>query len=92
MDGAPVVAGVELAQGKARTSALFKRPSGDLENAVNGGRPAALSAGLVMMKGAQPIIVDGQVIGAIGVSADTPAHDDEIALAALATLSRQATQ
>ncbi|MEX5612751.1 heme-binding protein, partial [Pseudomonas protegens] len=31
MDGAPVVAGVELAQGKARTSALFKRPSGDLE-------------------------------------------------------------
>ena len=47
---------------------------------------------LVMMKGAQPIIVDGQVIGAIGVSADTPAHDDEIALAALAILSRQATQ
>jgi len=32
------------------------------------------------------------VIGAIGVSADTPANDDEIALAALATLSRQATQ
>ncbi|QIH09396.1 MULTISPECIES: heme-binding protein [unclassified Pseudomonas] len=89
MDGAPVVAGIELAQGKARTSALFRRPSGDLENAINGGRPAALSAGLLMMKGAQPIIVDGQVIGAIGVSADTPAHDDEIALAALATLNRQ---
>jgi len=89
MDDAPVVAGIELAQGKARTSALFKRPSADLENAVNGARPAALSAGLVMMKGAQPIIVDGQVIGAIGVSADTPAHDDEIALAALATLSRR---
>ncbi|MCE4057260.1 GlcG/HbpS family heme-binding protein [Pseudomonas sp. Au-Pse12] len=89
MDDAPVVAGIELAQGKARTSALFKRPSADLENAINGARPAALSAGLVMMKGAQPIIVDGQVIGAIGVSADTPAHDDEIALAALATLSRR---
>ncbi|NWC95969.1 MULTISPECIES: heme-binding protein [unclassified Pseudomonas] len=81
MDGAPVVAGIELAQGKARTSALFKRPSADLENAINGGRQAALSAGLLMMKGAQPIILEGQVVGAIGISADTPAHDDEIALA-----------
>jgi glc operon protein GlcG len=89
MDGAPVVAGIELAQGKARTSALFKRPSGDLENAINGGRQAAITAGLLMMKGAQPIIVDGQVIGAIGVSADTPAHDDEIALAALAALPQR---
>lgn len=89
MDGAPVVAGMELAQGKARTSALFRRPSGDLENAINGGRPAALSAGLMMMKGAQPIVLEGQVVGAIGVSADTPAHDDEIALAALASLGRQ---
>ena len=86
MDGAPVVAGIELAQGKARTSALFKRPSGDLENAINGGRQAAITAGLLMMKGAQPIIVEGQVIGAIGISADTPAHDDEIALAAVAAV------
>lgn len=35
------------------------------------------------------VIVDGQVIGAIGVSADTPAHDDEIALAALAALPQR---
>ena len=90
MNGAPVVAGIQLAEGKARTSALFKRPSGDLENAVNGGRQAALSAGLVMMKGAQPIRLEGQVIGAIGISADTPAHDDEIALAAIAALPSQA--
>lgn len=86
MDGAPVVAGIELAQGKARTSALFKRPSGDLENAINGGRQAAITAGLLMMKGAQPIVVEGQVIGAIGISADIPAHDDEIALAAIAAV------
>ncbi|WDH20555.1 GlcG/HbpS family heme-binding protein [Pseudomonas chlororaphis] len=89
MDGAPVVAGIELAQGKARTSALFKRPSGDLENAINGGRQAAITSGLLMMKGAQPIRVDGQVIGAIGISADTPAHDDEIAQAALAALGQR---
>ncbi|OLY72968.1 glcG protein [Pseudomonas sp. ATCC PTA-122608] len=86
MDGAPVVAGIELAQGKARTSALFKRPSADLENAINGGRQAAVTAGLLMMKGAQPIILEGQVVGAIGISADTPAHDDEIALAAVASV------
>lgn len=86
MDGAPVVAGIELAQGKARTSALFKRPSGDLENAINNGRPAAITAGLLMMKGAQPIILEGRVVGAIGISADTPAHDDEIALAAVASV------
>ncbi|OLF53320.1 GlcG/HbpS family heme-binding protein [Pseudomonas chlororaphis] len=89
MDGAPVVAGIELAQGKARTSALFKRPSGDLENAINSGRQAAITSGLLMMKGAQPIRVDGQVVGAIGISADTPAHDDEIAQAALAVMSQR---
>lgn len=87
MDGAPVVAGFDLAQGKARTAALFKRPSDDLEKAVNGGRFAAVTAGLVMMKGGQPITRNGQVIGGIGVSADTPAHDDEIALAALGALA-----
>jgi len=91
MDGAPVVAGIKLAEGKARTSALFKRPSGDLENAINGGRQAAITSGLLMMKGAQPIIVDGLVIGAIGVSADTPAHDDEIALAAIAAMPKIVT-
>jgi glc operon protein GlcG len=83
MDGAPVVAGTELANGKARTAALFKRPTDDLETAVNSGRIAAVTAGLVMMKGGQPIKQGDQVIGAVGISADTPAHDDEIALAAL---------
>ncbi|KAF1005038.1 MAG: hypothetical protein GAK32_02712 [Pseudomonas fluorescens] len=82
MDGAPVVAGVELAQGKARTSALFKRPSSDLETAINSGRQAAITAGLLM----RPIILEGQVVGAIGISADTPAHDDEIARAAIAAV------
>ena len=86
MDGAPVVAGIALARGKARTSALFKRPSADLENAINSARPAAITAGLLMMKGAQPIILEGQVVGAIGISADTPAHDDEIAVAAVAAV------
>jgi glc operon protein GlcG len=67
MDNAALVAGVELAPGKARTAALFKRPSQALEDAINNGRIAATTArGFVLMKGALPIIVDGQVIGAIG--------------------------
>lgn len=84
MDNAPVVAGIELAQAKAKSAAIFKRGSDDLEASVNHGRAAALSSGFVMMKGAQPIKSGGTVIGAIGISGDTPEHDSEIALAALA--------
>lgn len=83
MEGAPVTAGTQLAEGKARTAAVFKRPSGDLENAINKGRGAAVTAGFLMMQGGRPVVVDGVVIGAVGISADTPAHDDEIAQEAL---------
>lgn len=83
MDGAPVVAGIELAQGKAKTAAIFKRSSGDLETSVNSGRAAAITSGFVMMKGGLPVKSKGVVVGAIGVSGDTPDHDIRIAMAAL---------
>lgn len=88
MDDAAVPAGVELAPGKARTAALFRRPSGVLEDAINSGRrPAALSArGFVLMRGGVPINVNGRIVGAIGVSADIPEHDEMIANAGLASL------
>ena len=87
MDGAAVPAGVELAPGKARTAALFRRPTGALEDAVNGQRPAAITArGFVLMRGGLPLVVNGQTVGAIGVSADTPQHDEEIAQAGVAAL------
>jgi glc operon protein GlcG len=86
MDHAALIAGVELAPGKARSAALFKKPTQALEEAVNGGRVAATTAGFVEMKGGYPIVVDGEVIGAIGVSADTPDHDAQIAQAGLAAL------
>jgi glc operon protein GlcG len=88
MDDAAVPGGVDLAPGKARTAALFRRPSGALEDAINGKRPAALSArGFVLMRGGEPISVGGQIVGAIGVSADTPDHDEVIAKAGLAALT-----
>lgn len=86
MDNAPVLAGVELAPGKARTAALFRHPSGALEDAANV-RPALLSSGFVLMQGGLPIKVDGQVIGAIGVSSDSPQHDEDIAKAGIAVLN-----
>jgi glc operon protein GlcG len=89
MDNAAYVASVELAPGKARTAALFKRPSMDLEEAVNHGRFAAVTArDFILMQGGLPIVVDGQVIGGIGASFDTPEHDVEIAQAGLSALGR----
>jgi glc operon protein GlcG len=89
MDDAAVPGGVYLAPGKARTAALFRRPSSALEDAINGHRPAAATArGFVMMAGGLPITVDQQIVGAIGVSADTPDHDVVIAKAGLSALEK----
>jgi len=83
---------VELAPGKARTAALFKKPSQALEDAINDGRIAAVTAhGYIEMQGGLPIVVDGQVIGGIGASFDTPEHDVQIARAGLAALNRWTT-
>jgi glc operon protein GlcG len=89
MDHAAYVASVDLAPGKARTAELFKKPSQALEDAINHGRIAAVTAhGFVEMQGGLPIVVDGEVIGAIGASFDTPEHDVAIAQAGLAALAR----
>jgi glc operon protein GlcG len=87
MDHAAYLASVELAPGKARTAALFKKPSQALEDAINHGRVAAVTAqGFTEMQGGLPIVVDGEVIGAIGASFDTPEHDVQIAQAGLAAV------
>jgi glc operon protein GlcG len=89
MDNAAVPGGVDLAPGKARTAALFRRPTSALEAAINGPRAAAITArGFVMMTGGVPIVEGGQIVGAIGVSADTPEHDELIAKAGIAALAQ----
>jgi glc operon protein GlcG len=88
MDNAAFIASVELAPGKARTAALFKKPSQALEDAINHGRTAAVTArGFIEMQGGLPIVVDGQVIGGIGASFATPEDDVKIANAGLAALT-----
>jgi glc operon protein GlcG len=77
------VASVDVGIAKARTAAIFRRPSGDFEDQVKNGRIAALALpGAVALKGGVPIIVDGKVIGAIGVSGNSPQEDEDIARAA----------
>jgi glc operon protein GlcG len=89
MDHAALTAGVDLATGKARAAALFKKPSQALEEAINRGRFAAITArGFVEMQGALPVMVDGEVVGAIGASFDTPEHDAQVAQAGLAALGQ----
>jgi len=81
MDDAQV-ASVNVGIGKARTAAIYRRPSKVFEDQVANGRIAALAlADATPLQGGVPVTVNGQVVGAIGVSGDTPQVDEEIALA-----------
>ena len=79
------VASVEVAIGKARTAAIFRRPSKVFEDQVKNGRVAALALpGATPLQGGIPITVEGKVVGAIGASGNSPQEDQEIALAGAA--------
>ena len=82
---------VETAIGKARAAVAFKRPTRLLEEMVNAGRTAFLSApgGMCLMQGGLPIEVDGQIIGAIGVSGVKASDDEVIALAGVRVLKAE---
>ena len=79
---------IVVAQEKARSAALFKRPTKAFSDAVTAGRVAVISLpGALPIEGGVPIVVQGRIIGALGVSGGTSEQDGEIAAAALATLS-----
>jgi len=79
------VASVEVGIGKARTAAIFRRPSKDFEDQIKEGRVAALALpGATPLQGGVPIILDGKVIGAIGVSGESPKDDEDVAKAGAA--------
>lgn len=87
------VASVNVGIDKARTAAIYRRPSKVFEDQVKNGRVSALSLhGAVALQGGVPIIVNGHVIGAIGVSGETPQQDEDIAVtgaAVAASFTRQ---
>jgi glc operon protein GlcG len=81
------VASVEVGIGKARTAAIFRRPSKVFEDQIREGRVAALALpGATPLQGGVPLEVNGRVVGAIGVSGNTPQEDEDIAKAGAAAL------
>lgn len=76
-------AGANISIGKAKTAAMFKRPTKVFEDIVNKGRTTMVALqDFTPLQGGVPILVDGQIVGAIGVSGAASAEqDEEIALA-----------
>lgn len=85
------IGSIDVAIGKARTANNFKRPTKAFEDAIGGGGVGArvLSLpGAITIDGGEPIIVDGKIIGGIGVSGVQASQDDEVAKAGLASLTK----
>jgi uncharacterized protein GlcG (DUF336 family) len=80
------VASVDVGIGKARTAAIFRRPSKDFEDQIKSGRVASLVLpGATPLQGGIPLAFNGKVVGAIGVSGNTPQEDEDIAKAGAAS-------
>lgn len=77
-------AGANISIGKARTAALFQKPTRVFEDIIRSGRtPMIALSDFTPLKGGVPIIIDGQIVGAVGVSgAKSADQDDEFATAA----------
>ena len=75
---------IEISQGKARTALMFKRPSKVLDDAISGGgaglRFLALKD-IVPLEGGLPLVADGKIVGAIGVSGVLSSQDSQVARA-----------
>lgn len=82
-------ASVVVSQEKARTAARFKRPSKAFEDALVGGRQAILSLpGVTPVQGGIPLIIDGKIVGAVGVNGASSPQDHQCAQAAADTLGK----
>lgn len=86
-------AGANVSIGKAHTAAVFKKPTKDFEEIINNGRFTMTALpDFTPLQGGIPLVHDGQVIGAIGVSgAKSAQQDEEVAKAGVAALSGAST-
>jgi glc operon protein GlcG len=91
LDGAAPVSSY-IAPAKAKTAAMGRRESKIYEDMINNGRISFTTAPHIegMLEGGVPIVVDGHVIGAVGVSGVKSAEDAQIAKAGIAALSAKA--
>src|ERR1700756_5448772 len=74
----------DLAVEKARTAARLERPTAEIEDNINRGRTAFVTAGIMSLRGGMPVRVEGQVVGAVGVAGSSKETDTEIATSAAA--------
>ncbi len=86
-------AGANISIGKARTAVLFKRPTKVFEDIIKNGRTSMVALNdFTPLQGGVPILVDGQVIGGVGVSGAASAQEDEeVAMAGAAALGSNTT-
>ncbi|MBM9499952.1 heme-binding protein [Leptospira sp. 201903071] len=80
---------IDISQGKAKCAINFRRPTKSMEDAVVAGGMGLRLIGLpgvYPLEGGELILVDGKIIGAIGVSGGTSAQDGQVARAGLETL------
>ncbi len=89
LDSAPPMSAA-MAPAKASAAALGRRETKGFEDMINNGRYAFLSAPLIegMLEGGVPIVVDGQIVGAVGVSGVKSNEDADIARAGIAALEQ----
>ena len=88
MDGASP-GSIDISRAKARTAARFRRPTKVFEESVAAGRTAILSfEGVVTVEGGVPIVIGGEVVGAVGVSGAASAQDAQVAMAGVAAVPR----
>ena len=79
---------IQVAQEKSRTALRFKRPTKALEEAVLSGRVHMMSLpGITSVEGGLPLLVDGEIVGSIGVSGVQSSQDGQIAAAGAAALA-----
>jgi len=79
---------VNIAIGKAKTAVNFKRPTKALEDMIVGGRQVFLALdGITPLQGGLPVMADGKLIGAVGVSGVMSSQDEQVAQAAVNVLA-----
>src|SRR5690349_20392681 len=85
-------AGPKISVGKARTAVLFKKPTKFFEDLINGGRTTMVALeDFTPLQGGIPIVVNGEIIGGVGVSGASSAQQDEEVAIAGAEAAKQFT-